>query len=253
MSRTYTPMDPVTREYRRTMFSQQRNNRRAVFKEQFNKLLEKQGKHYTLDALADKIDINRGTINNWKQGHSLPGKKNIQKIEKAFGVPGYFQLMDLHQQELADPEYHRKLNLSSAEYGNHIGICESFVRFLRDIPQLADTIGHLQPTDAVLNSFDRRVLNMNLTYQFANLSGERFYINEYMINVLRVLQNDVEEFITEKLKEYDPIIDTEFHERKELFNGSYPDGYFWRKARIIEHNKRKGTSEKSVPENNIQP
>jgi hypothetical protein len=41
-----------------------------------------------------------------------------------------------------------------------------------------------------------------------------------MINVLRVLQDDVEKFITDKLSEYDPIIDAEFHERKELFNGS---------------------------------
>ena len=90
-------------------------------------------------------------------------------------------------------------------------------------------------------------------YQFANLSGERFYINEYMINVLRVLQDDVEKFITEKMKEYDPIIDAEFHERRELFNGIYPDGYFWRKARIIEHSRRKHIPENSVLENNMQP
>lgn len=236
MSRTYTPMDPVTRNYRRTMFSQQRINRKAVFKEQFNKLLEKQEQHYTLDALANKIDINRGTINNWKQGRSLPGKKNIQRIEEAFGVPGYFQLMDLHQQELADPEYHKRMNLSSALYGDQIGISESFVRFLRDNPQLAHRIGYIQPTDAILNSFDRRVLNMNLTYQFALETGERLYINPYMINVLRVLQDDVEHYIQEKLDEYEPIIEKEYNAgASDIIDESYPYGYFRRK--IQELNK----------------
>ncbi len=235
MSRTYTPMDPITRHYRRTMFSQQRINRKAVFKEQFNKLLDEQEQHYTLDALADKIDINRGTINNWKQGRSLPGKKNIQRIEEAFGVPDYFQLMDLHQRELADPKHHREMNLSSAQYGEQIGISESFVRFLRDNPQLAHRIGYIQPTDAVLNSFDRRVLNMNLTYQFALQTGERLYINPYMINVLRVLQDDVEHFIQDKLNEYERIVEKEWKAgSSEIIDESYPYGFFRRKAQELK-------------------
>ena len=234
MSRTYTPMDSATRDYRRTMFSQQRINRKAVFKEQFNKLLEEQEKHYTLDALADKIDINRGTINNWKHGHSLPGKKNIQKIEAAFGVPGYFQLMDIHQQELTDPEYHRRMNLSSALYGDQVGISESFVRFLRDNPQLAHRIGYIQPTDAILNSFDRRVLNMDLTYLFALQTGERLYINPYIINVLRVLQDDVEHFIQNKLNEYEPIIEKEWKAgASEIISETYPYSFFCRKVREL--------------------
>ena len=234
MSRNYTPMDSITRDYRRIMFSQQRINRKTVFKEQFNKLLEKQEKHYTLDALADKIDINRGTINNWKQGHSLPGKKNIQKIEEAFGVPGYFQFMDLHQRELADPEHHREMNLSSSQYGEQVGISESFVRFLRDNPQLAHRIGNMQPTDAILNSFDRRVLNMNLPYQFALQTGERLYINPYMINVLRVLQDDVEHFIQEKLNEYELIIEKEWKAgSSEIIDESYPYGFFRKKIREL--------------------
>ena len=235
MSRTYTPMDSITRDYRRTLFSQQRINRKAVFKEQFNKLLEKQEKHYTLDALADKIDINRGTINNWKQGHSLPGKKNIQKIEEAFGVPGYFQLMDPHQQELTDPEYHKEMNQNSAKYGDQVGLSESFVRFLRDNPQLAHRIGNIQPTDAVLNSFDRRVLNMNLTYQFALETGERLYINPYMINVLRVLQDEVEHFIQERLNVYEPIIEKEWKAgSSDIIDESYPFGFFRRKVKELK-------------------
>ena len=234
MSRTYTPMDSNTRDFRRALFSQQRTNRKTIFKEQFNKLLKKQEKHYTLDALADKININRGTINNWKHGHSLPGKKNIQKIEEAFGVPGYFQLMDLHQQELADPEHHIKMNESSALYGKQVGISESFVRFLRDNPQLAHRIGNTQPTDAVLNSFDRRVLNMNLTYQFALQTGERIYINPYMINVLRTIQDDVEHFIQSKLDEYDPIIEKEWKAgSSDIIDEKYPYGYFCRKVKEL--------------------
>ena len=234
MSKSYQAMDPVIRKNRRDMFNKLRENKRNIFKQQFNQLLAMQSKRYTLDELSDILQRDRGTINNWKHGYSLPGQKTIEEIEQAFEVPGYFDRMDLFQRELANPDHHRQMNQEAARYGKQLGLSENFVRFLRDNPDISDRISYMQPTDAVLNSFDVRVPNMNMTYQFTNHNGERSYINPYMINVLRVLQSEVEEFIHKKLDEYEPIITEEYDKgASDILDETFPRGYFRRKVRKL--------------------
>ena len=55
-----------------------------------------------------------------------------------------------------------------------------------------------------------------------------------MINVLRVLQDDVEHFIQEKLNEYELIIEKEWKAgSSEIIDESYPYGFFRKKIREL--------------------
>ena len=81
------------------------------------------------------------------------------------------------------------------------------------------------------------------TYQFTDQAGEKFYLDEYMITVLRVMQTDVEEYIRMLLMRYAKIIDAEYDALNAkgvpwLFGSA--QGYFnWRLKFEEELNKDK--------------
>ena len=103
----------------------------------------------------------------------------------------------------------------------------------------------MQVIDVVLNSMDPRVPQTANTYQFTDKAGEKFYLDEYMIAVLRVMQMDVEEYIGMLLQRYDKIINAEYNAMQAkgipwLFGSG--KGYFnWRLKFDEEINKDKGS------------
>ena len=196
-------------KYEREQF---RENQKAVFSKKFNALIEKRDKGETYEDLADLLGVNRSTYYNWKVGNVLPGKERRKKIALILGArEDYFERNDLQENELASKHYHTKMNMEYALYGDQIGINEHFVQFIRDNREFSDKISNMQVIDVVLNSMDPRVPQTENTYQFTDKAGEKFYLNEYMITVLRVMQTDVEEYIGMLLQRYDKIIDAEYN------------------------------------------
>jgi hypothetical protein len=95
---------------------------------------------------------------------------------------------------------------------------------------------------------DQRVPRTNSAYQFTTKAGEHFYLNEYMIYVLRVIQSDVEEYIHMLLLKYDQIMKEEDKamERKGLDDWImyFESGYFARRIKFAESEKAR---KKSMP------
>ena len=223
-----------------------RANQKVVFAKKFNALLEKRDKKENYDDLAYLLGANRSTYYNWKVGNVLPGKERRKKIALILDAPeDYFERNDLQENELSSKHYHAKMNMEYALYGDKIGINEHFVQFIRDNREFSDRISNMQVIDVILNSMDPRVPQTENTYQFTDKAGEKFYLDEYMITVLRVMQMDVEEYIGMLLQRYDKIIDAEYNAMHEkgipwLFGSG--KGYFnWRLKFDEEINKDKGS------------
>ena len=161
------------------------------------------------------------------------GKKRRKKIALALGVPeDYFERNDMQDDELVNPQLHTRRNMEYALYGDKIGINEHFVQFIRDNRDFSDVIANIQEIDILMNSMDPRVPQTSNAYQFTDKAGERFYLNEYMITVLRVMQMDVEEYINMLLQRYTKIIDAEYnamHDKGVPWLFGSGTGYFnWR-------------------------
>ena len=223
-----------------------RENQKVVFSKKFKALIEKRDKGETYEDLADLLGVNRSTFYNWKFGKRLPGKERRKKIALILGAPeDYFERNNLQENELVSKRYHAKMNMEYALYGDKIGINEHFVQFIRDNPEFSDKISNMQVIDVILNSMDPRVPQTESTYQFMDKAGEKFYLNEYMITVLRVMQMDVEEYIGMLLQRYDKIIDAEYNAMNAkgvpwLFGSG--EGYFnWRLKFAEEIDKNKGS------------
>lgn len=219
-------------------------NQKIVFSRKFNALLEKREEKENYETLAELLGIDRSTFYNWKFGKVLPGKEKRKKVALILGAPeDYFERTDLQDDELISQRHHHRVNEGYALYGNQIGISEHFVRFIRDSKEFSDMISNMQVIDVVLNSMDLRVPQTENTYQFTDQAGEKFYLDEYMITVLRVMQTDVEEYIRMLLMRYAKIIDAEYDALNAkgvpwLFGSA--QGYFnWRLKFEEELNKDK--------------
>lgn len=223
-----------------------KQNRRSVFAKKFNALIEKRGRGESYDDFANLFGVDRGTFYNWKFGKVLPGKEKRKKIALALGVSeDYFERNDMQDDELVNPQLHTRRNMEYALYGDKIGINEHFVQFIRDNKEFSDMISNMQVIDILMNSMDPRVPQTDNTYQFTDKAGERFYLNEYMITVLRVMQMDVEEYINMLLQRYAKIIDAEYnamHDKGVPWLFGSGTGYFnWRLKFEEEVNGTKGS------------
>ena len=221
-------------------------NKKVVFARKFKTLIEKRGGKENYEAMAELLGVDRSTFYNWKFGKVLPGKEKRKKIALILGAPeDYFERTDLQDDELISQRHHTKMNMEYALYGDQIGINEHFVQFIRDNREFSDKISNMQVIDVVLNSMDPRVPQTANTYQFTDKAGEKFYLDEYMIAVLRVMQMDVEEYIDMLLQRYDKIINAEYNAMQAkgipwLFGSG--KGYFnWRLKFDEEINKDKGS------------
>lgn len=235
-------MDSMSK-YEREQF---RANQKVVFAKKFNALIEKRDKGETYEDLADLLGVNRSTYYNWKVGNVLPGKERRKKIALILDArEDYFERNDLQENELASKRYHTKVNMEYALYGDQIGINKHFVQFIRDNLEFTDKLSNMQVIDVIKNSMDPRVPQTENPYQIKNKAGEKHYLNEYMITVLRVMQMDVEEYIGMLLQRYEKIIDAEYNAMHEkgipwLFGSG--KGYFnWRLKFDEEINKDKGS------------
>ena len=223
-----------------------RENEKVVFAKKFNALIEKRDKGETYEDLADLLGVDRSTFYNWKFGKVLPGKERRKKIALILGArEDYFERIDYQENELVSKRYHAMLNEEYALYGDEIGINKHFVQFIRDNREFSDKISKMQVIDILMNSMDPRVPQTENPYQFTDKAGEKFYLNEYMIIVLRIMQMDVEEYIGMLLQRYAKIIDAEYNSMREkgipwLF--ATGKGYFsWRLKFEEEINKDKGS------------
>ena len=191
-------------------------NKKVVFARKFNTLIEKHDGEENYESFAELLGVDRSTFYNWKFGKVLPGKERRKKIALILGAPeDYFERTDLQDDELISQRHHIKMNMEYALYGDQIGINDPRV------PQTANP------------------------YQFTDKAGEKFYLDEYMIAVLRVMQMDVEEYIGMLLQRYDKIINAEYNAMQAkgipwLFGSG--KGYFnWRLKFDEEINKDKGS------------
>ena len=218
-------------------------NRKVVFSKRLNEVLQERGRKETLDSLAELFDVERTTVNNWKHGRTLPGKAKRRNIAKALALPeNYFEPdYNLIDRDIADARHHWEMDQHYAGCGDEIGLDEDFVRFIRNNELFADMISNLQHIDVLLNSMDPRVPKTQSAYQFTDKAGERFYINEYMIYVLRVIQGDVEEYIHMLLLKYAQIMDEEDTAMRNRGLDDwimyYQSGYFARRVKYLEDEK----------------
>ena len=214
-------------------------NQRVIFSKRFNDALENREQKETLDSLAELFDVERTTVNNWKHGKCLPGKAKRRNIARKLEKPeNYFEPdYTLEDQDLADARYHWKMDHHYAGCADEIGLDEDFVRFIRNNELFADMISNMQHIDVLLNSMDPRVPQTQSAFQFTTKAGERFYINEYMIYILRTLQGEVEDYIHSLLFKYEQILDEEEIIRKNRdmdWIEYYEIGFFARKVKYLE-------------------
>ncbi len=214
-------------------------NQKVVFSKRLKEILQRREPKETLDTLAELFNVERTTVNNWKHGRTLPGKAKRRNIAKALGVPeNYFEAdYTLTDRDLADERYHWQMDQHYSGCGDEIGLSEHFVAFIRDNELFADIISNLQHIDIGLNSLDPRVPQTKSAYQFTTKAGERFYINEYVIYILRALQGDVENYIHMLLFRYEHILAEEERIRNNKgmsWDQYYERGYFARKVKYLE-------------------
>lgn len=216
-----------------------KENQKTLFAKRLNEALQKRKTKETLDSLAELFEVERTTVNNWKHGRCLPKQATRRSVARKLNLhENYFEPdYTLEDQDLADARYHWKMDQHYAGYADEIGLDEDFVRFIRNNELFSDMISNLQHIDVLLNSMDPRVPKTQSAFQFTTKVGERFYINEYMIYILRALQGEVEDYIHSLLFKYEQILDEEERIRKNKdmdWIEYYEIGWFARRVKYLE-------------------
>ena len=152
-----------------------------------------QGLPWTIADLGEEINYHRNWITKWMNGSA---RFPIEEISAFFNVtPEYFTPQNLDELDLANKEHHKMMQDQADWLAKKCDVSQSFLWFLKSDQQLQDEIIAHQPTDALLNSFDKDVPDVLSPYQFINSEGEKIYLNSYTLQILGQIEPKVKEYI----------------------------------------------------------
>ena len=191
--------------------SQFEENKKKVFAKKLKGLMkawsQKNGRKLTQDMLASKLFVSRETVSAWLNEKNYPPKGTIQMICKFFSVPeNYFRPRFIYNDEefydeslLMDEEYHIRLGKQCEKAAQDIGLNPAFLQFIKDSPTIQDRIMVVSemsdsecPCEIVRmpDNPDERLR----VYQFAGSNGEKVYLPQDVLSMLRVVQRDLLEY-----------------------------------------------------------
>ena len=194
------------------MIQQFEENKKAAFAKKLRKLMdgwsESHGKKLTQDALAAAINASRYTVTGWLNEKVFPSDSAIPALCEFFGVPPTY--FDPEEGELiyTDEQRHKDLDQICRRAADHVGLSESFVRFVKESPGLADLVIAASWVNSIVNPPDSKVPETDSPFQFVSSSGVRIYLPDEVIFMLRCVQRDLEEYAGFLIRKYSqPIND----------------------------------------------
>lgn len=187
-------------------------NRKKAFAQKLKDLISgweasHPGEKLSQQRLGDAISGSRESVSGWLTGKSYPNSSAISALCDFFSVsPQYFdpEAEDLFTNE----QRHREYSAYCKQLADHIGLRESFVRFVKESPGLADLVVKASWVNPVYNPPDKDVPRNpdDSPYQFESSNGVRVYLPDDVLYMLRCVQRDAEEYSAFLLQKYSQTI-----------------------------------------------
>lgn len=231
--------------------SQFDENRKKVFGRKLKELIDKWAKTNGVrnrhDTLAAEFHVARETISAWANGRNLPSDETIKEICKFFSVtPNYFD-PDLSVNEgkvendliLADKEYHIQMAKDCELTAKEIGLEPSLLELLKTSPQISDRIMSVSWVDAYAQPFElEREVPDNpdeklRCYQFVSSVGQKVYVPDEVLYMLRVVQRDLLEYAGFLVDKWSKVIE-DYHNGGRHIEGNHGQ-YTVRNSKGEEH------------------
>ena len=191
--------------------SQEMKKRKTVFAEQLRTIMGSRktadGKKLTQQHIADAVHVQRETVSRWVRGISCPldNERTMAGLCEFLSVPPEYFTKNYYLDgwTMFDRQTHGDLNEACAKTGRKIGLQESFVKFLKETPELADAVVRSSSVDEILQSMSPNVPEMkDHLYQFVSSTGVKIYPSADVLHMLRVIQRDTEEYIRYLFSKY---------------------------------------------------
>ena len=181
-------------------------NRKMIFAARLKGLIKNweqaNGEQLSQGKLAEKLYFSRESVNGWLNGKRIPDKKTIAELCKFFSVPAEYFSAQLEDEIFVNESLHKELAAEAETTALQIGLSENFLQFIKENPSLADAVLSHAQYDALLQSNSPAVPeNKGCPYQFISSSGEKIYLPEEMLLLLRIVQRDLiqyAEFLIQK-------------------------------------------------------
>lgn len=157
---------------------------------------------FTQEMLGKAVNAERVTVNGWLHGKTYPSGSYLDSLCEFFSVPPTY--FDSTEEELiyTDEQRHKDLDQLCRRSADHVGLSESFVRFIKENPALADLVIAASWVNPVVNPPDSNVPETDSPYQFTSSTGVRIYLPDEVIFMLRCVQRDLEEYAGFLIRKY---------------------------------------------------
>ena len=184
--------------------SHENENRKMVFAEQLRAIMSSRktpdGKKLTQQHIADAVHVQRETVSRWVRGISCPleNERTMAALCAFLCVPPEYFTKNYYLDgwTMFDRETHDSLNEACIKVGKKTGLKDSFVQFLKETPALADAVIRASSVDEILQSMSPNVPEMkDHLYQFISSTGVKIYPSRDVLNMLRLIQRDTEDYI----------------------------------------------------------
>ena len=218
--------------------SQFEENKKKVFAKKLKGLMQawgqKNGRKLTQDMLASKLFVSRETVSAWLNEKNYPPKGTIQMICKFFSVPeNYFEprpilIEDEFEDDsiLMDEKHHIRLAKQCDEIAQKIGLNPAFLQFIKDSQSIQDQVMSVCVVNGFEQPYTKGVIPDNpdeklRAYQFVGSDGDKLYLSEDVLCMLRVVQRDLLEYADFLVRKWSRVLEELYdkHDGKEWNHG----------------------------------
>ena len=205
------------------------DNRKMIFAARLKKLMKDWEKvnhePLTQKRLAEKLHYSRKSVNGWLTEKRIPDKKTIAELCGFFSVPAEYFSVQLEDEIFVNESWHKELAAEAETTALNIGLSTNFLQFIKENPSLADAVLSHARFDALLQSDNPAVPeNKGCPYQFIGSTGEKIYLPEEILLLLRIVQRDLTEYAEFLIHKWAKVISDS--EKEKIQGGAILEGSF---------------------------
>lgn len=205
------------------------DNRKMIFAARLKKLMKdwEKGNNepLTQKRLAEKLHYSRKSVNGWLTEKRIPDKKTIAELCGFFSVPADYFSVQLEDEIFVNESWHKELAAEAETTALNIGLSANFLQFIKENPSLADAVLSHARYDALIQSDSPAVPeNKGCPYQFIGSNGEKIYLPEEMLLLLRIVQRDLIEYAGFLIQKWSKLI-SEAHKEASLGGGVFESSF----------------------------